>query len=203
MLNIEPGKVTTIVQHLRAQSFWTEIIPGLDSVAASFHPLRQSEHDAARLMSQAIDCITGPVPTAKQTGRYVEPVEISVAYGGAAGPDFEYVCQRVGKSPGHFIADHCAAPCSVAMMGFTPGFAYISMPEVGSGLQRLSTPRKRVAAGSIGLIDGYCGLYALEGPGGWPIIGRTTSQLFDAEASEPFRLAMGMRVKFTAIDTCQ
>ena len=77
------------------------------------------------------------------------------------------------------------------MLGFTPGFAYLSGLSPMLLAERLAKPRVRVPAGSIGLITGQVGLYALEGPGGWPIIGRLQVPLFDRAAPNPFRLAPG------------
>jgi allophanate hydrolase len=81
------------------------------------------------------------------------------------------------------------------MLGFTPGFAYLSglSPDIVS--ERLAHPRARVAAGSVGLITGQIGLYALDGPGGWPIIGRILNPLFDRERTEPFVLLAGDNVQ--------
>jgi len=68
-------------------------------------------------------------------------------------------------------------------------------------IDRLPQPRQFVPAGSVGIAGGRTGLYALPGPGGWPLIGRTSCPLFDAQSDQPFVLDAGMRVLFTAVDT--
>ncbi|MEM9234871.1 MAG: carboxyltransferase domain-containing protein, partial [Pseudomonadota bacterium] len=60
-------------------------------------------------------------------------------------------------------------------------------------------PRPKVAAGSVGVIRGFTGVYPLEGPGGWPIVGQTDIPLFEAKADKPFALELGMTVRFEAL----
>jgi KipI family sensor histidine kinase inhibitor len=87
------------------------------------------------------------------------------------------------------------------MLGFIPGFAYIGGLDARLEIDRLPQPRQFVPAGSVGIAGGRTGLYALPGPGGWPLIGRTSCTLFDAQSDQPFVLDAGMRVLFTAVDT--
>ena len=100
---------------------------------------------------------------------------------------------------GHFTFTHTKADHLVEMIGFTPGFSYISGLPGAFEIPRLGTPRPRVPAGSIGISAAFTGIYALAGPGGWPLIGRTQETLFDPNASEPFRLQPGQRVRFKAV----
>ena len=123
-------------------------------------------------------------------------VEIPVCYGGEFGPDLDDVCARLGVSPAEFIRRHTATEYRVDMLGFTPGFAYIGGLDDSLAVPRRPTPRQFVPAGSVGIADGRTGLYALPGPGGWSIVGRTPAALFDAEAESPVLLAPGMRVRF-------
>ena len=70
-------------------------------------------------------------------------------------------------------------------------------------IPRRKQPRQCVAAGSVGIADGRTGLYALAGPGGWPIIGRTTFTLFDPQAKDPFPVRVGMRIRFIAVSAAE
>jgi KipI family sensor histidine kinase inhibitor len=85
------------------------------------------------------------------------------------------------------------------MLGFTPGFAYIGGLDKALNVPRRKQPRLHVAAGSIGIADGRTGVYALAGPGGWQIIGRTARSLFDPSSEQPFQLLPNTRVRFKAI----
>ena len=95
-----------------------------------------------------------------------------------------------------FVALHCRDEYPVEMLGFTPGFAYIGGLDDRLDVPRRPHPRQYVPAGSIGIAGGRTGIYAMPGPGGWPLIGRTPEPLFDAKAGDPFRLRPGLRVRF-------
>ena len=106
---------------------------------------------------------------------------------------------QTGLLQKELIALHTGQEYRVDMLGFTPGFAYIGGLDAALDVPRLPQPRMHVAAGSIGIADGRTGVYALPGPGGWPIIGRTSLTLFDALSDQPFLLQAGYRVRFTAV----
>ncbi len=122
--------------------------------------------------------------------------DIPVIYGGKDGPDLEPVCHSLGLDVTEFVRRHTAETYSVAMLGFTPGFAYLDGMDAALAVPRRETPRQHVSAGSVGIAGVRTGIYALDGPGGWQIIGRTPAALFDPEAEVPFRLAAGDRVRF-------
>ncbi|MEO1246077.1 MAG: 5-oxoprolinase subunit PxpB [Pseudomonadota bacterium] len=125
---------------------------------------------------------------------------IPVHYGGSDGPDLRLVSRHLGMSDDEFVAWHCRIEYRVAMLGFTPGFAYLDGLDPALAVPRRSTPRQSVPAGSVGLAGPRCGIYSLPGPGGWQIVGRTNTQLFDRDAERPFRLAPGDTVCFQAAD---
>ena len=85
------------------------------------------------------------------------------------------------------------------LVGFTPGFAYIGGLDKQLNVSRRQEPRVCVPAGSVGIAGGMTGLYALQGPGGWPLIGRTSFILFDAAADNPFVLVPGSKVVFVPV----
>ena len=124
---------------------------------------------------------------------------IPVAYGGEHGPDLARVATRAGLAPEEVIARHAAAEYLVACMGFAPGFAFLVglPPELAT--PRLADPRTRVPAGSVGIGGAQTGVYPLETPGGWNLIGRTPLRLFDLGRAEPFLLRPGDRVEFRRI----
>jgi KipI family sensor histidine kinase inhibitor len=114
------------------------------------------------------------------------------------GPDFAWVCEALGVSPDAFIEMHTGRTHTVEMIGFTPGFAYVSGLPEHVKIPRLSDPRPRVAPGSVGISAAYTGIYALAGPGGWPLVGRVSNPLFDPNSDAPFLLQPGQRIKFKA-----
>lgn len=130
----------------------------------------------------------------------VKTVSIPVCYGGTFGPDLEEVAKRNNLTVKEVITLHSAAVYEVYMIGFVPGFAYLGgMPELLSTPRKLS-PRKAVPVGSVGIAGKQTGIYPLETPGGWQIIGQTPLTLFNAEKAEPALLKSGDRVIFKPID---
>jgi inhibitor of KinA len=113
--------------------------------------------------------------------------------------DLRRVAQHRGLSEEEVIALHTAAEYTVYAIGFCPGFPYLGyLPPALCGVPRLQTPRLRVPAGSVGLTGRQTGIYTLERPGGWNLIGRTPLQLVDV-AADYFPLRIGDRVRFVAI----
>lgn len=180
-----------LASYLRADPAWLEVVPGLDSVAVQFDPLTL---DAALACARLRDALPRVRPEAAAGETPV--LDIPVRYGGDDGPDFDAVCRQLGLAPAAFIAAHTGRVCRVDLVGFTPGFAYVGGLDPALDVPRLSVPRACVPAGAVGIAGAYTGLYALAGPGGWPIVGRTRMALFDAAAERPFRLEPGQRVRF-------
>ncbi len=125
---------------------------------------------------------------------------IPVAYGGEYGPDLQSVADHNGLTQGEVANIHSSSEYIVHMLGFTPGFPYL-----GGMNTRISTPRKlnpalHVEAGSVGIAEDQTGIYPVESPGGWQIIGRTPVVLFDPERRPEFLMKPGMRIRFKAVD---
>jgi len=152
---------------------------------------------AARFSASIRDALSGFSGAGPGSGSLHE---IPVEYGGAAGPDFDAVCATLGMTAEEFIARHTAGECTVAMLGFTPGFAYLDGMDVELAVPRRNLPRSDVPAGSVGIAGQRTGIYSLRGPGGWQVVGRTSRQLFDPNAPDPFLFAPGDRVRFVAVD---
>lgn len=91
---------------------------------------------------------------------------------------------------------HAGADYTVAFLGFAPGFAYLAGAPRELSVPRLRTPRVRVPAGSVAVADGYSGIYPVECPGGWRLLGRVAARLFDPAASPPSLLQPGDHVVF-------
>ncbi|MBB6669735.1 5-oxoprolinase subunit PxpB [Cohnella nanjingensis] len=127
-------------------------------------------------------------------------VVLPVRYGGEAGPDLAAAAARSGMSEAEFVDGHSSAAYEVAMIGFAPGFPYLSgLPERLTQPRRAS-PRLRVPAGSVGIAGRQTGVYPVDSPGGWQIIGRTDVRLFRLEAFDPFPIRPGDRVRFVPVE---
>ncbi|HAA03790.1 MAG TPA: allophanate hydrolase [Syntrophobacteraceae bacterium] len=126
-------------------------------------------------------------------------VEIPVCYGNQHGPDLDELAGFQQLSAEEVIRIHSRPVYTVYMIGFTPGFPYLGGLDERLATPRRKEPRRKVPAGSVGIADRQTGIYPLESPGGWQIIGRTPVRLFDLNRPEPFLLSPGDRVRFVPI----
>lgn len=127
-------------------------------------------------------------------------VEIPVCYGGEFGPDLDHVAAHAGLSAQEVVARHAAGEYRVHLVGFLPGFPYLGGLDPRLATPRRDTPRTAVPAGSVGIGGLQTGVYPLESPGGWQLIGRAPLVLFDPLRVPPTLLAPGDLVRFRAIE---
>jgi len=120
-------------------------------------------------------------------------VELSVTYDG---PDLESVAQHAGLDVDEVVDRHRSTEFVVAFCGFAPGFAYLSGLPEELHVPRLEKPRPKVPPGSVGLAGEFTGVYPRSSPGGWQLIARTDTTLWDLEKDPPALLAPGTRVRF-------
>lgn len=168
-----------------------DLVPGYASLLVQIDPCRISFE---KLLLHIEACLNDTLqPDFVQPSRIVE---IPVYYGGSFGPDMEDVCRCHGLSQEEVIALHVAPLYTVFMIGFTPGFPYLGGLDERLFTPRKQTPRKIVPAGSVGLADKQTGIYSIDSPGGWQLIGRTPLRLFDPNAEPHFLLGPGDRIRF-------
>lgn len=126
-------------------------------------------------------------------------VSIPVCYGGELGPDLEDVAQYHNLTPQEVIQIHAEGECLVYMLGFAPGFPFMGGMDTRIATPRKETPRLFIPPGSVGIAGKQTGIYPLETPGGWQIIGRTPLDLFLPKISPPTLLQPGDKIKFVPI----
>ncbi|NDL69085.1 5-oxoprolinase subunit PxpB [Vreelandella alkaliphila] len=125
--------------------------------------------------------------------------EIPVWYDESVGPELGGVAKRAGLSVDALIERHCSHDYCVFALGFAPGYGFMGLVDEDIATPRLKTPRRKVAAGSVGIADRQTAIYPLLSPGGWNILGRTAVPLFEyAKRGEPL-LRPGDKVRFKAI----
>ncbi len=127
-------------------------------------------------------------------------LEVPTRYGGASGPDLETVAVSKGMSAADVVRIHSAREYIVYMMGFTPGFPYLGTLDERLIMSRMDTPRTLVKAGSVAIAGSQTGIYPLDSPGGWHLIGWTALKLFDPLSESPFLFLPGDIVKFIPIE---
>ena len=185
----DAGDAQLLAAALRHGDHFIDVVAGIETVVVRYDismlSREQAESRVRELLSNREDQLSASPRT----------LEIPIVYGGKDGPDLRAVSEQLGLSKAEFIEQHVGR-YTVDMLGFIPGFAYIGGPGEFLSIGRLPEPRQSLPAGSVGIAGGKTGLYALQGPGGWPIIGRTHLRLFDPDAKNPFLLSPGDIVIF-------
>lgn len=126
-------------------------------------------------------------------------VDIPVLYGGTQGPDLSFVAKRVGISEVELVKIHTSPDYLVYMIGFAPGFPYLGGLNEKIACPRKEIPGAKIPAGSVGIAGVQTGIYPIETPGGWQIIGQTPLTLFDANRNPPALIKAGNKLRFVAI----
>ena len=123
-------------------------------------------------------------------------IDIPVIYGGEAGPDLALVARHANLSEKQVVELHASVDYVVWFLGFQPGFPYLGgLPDV-LATPRRAEPRLSVPAGSVGIGGAQTGIYPLQTPGGWNLIGRTDVPLFNPSLPEPVLLRPGDTLRF-------
>jgi inhibitor of KinA len=170
-----------------------DVVPTFRSVAVHFDPLRTPFEELILRLEQGTEVDDHPEPADRA------PLSVPVCYGGEFGPDLEHVAAHARLTPDEVIERHASTTYRVFMLGFLPGFAYMGLVDHRIAAPRHSTPRLRVARGSVGIAGRQTGVYSAETPGGWQILGRTPIRTFDLGRPSPFFFSAGDRVRFIPI----
>jgi len=170
-----------------------EAVPTYRSLLVVYNPLIVSIEDLKKrlkLLEEKLPQTLFPEP---------KLTRLPVVYGDLYGPDFHYVAEYCHISREEVIQLHCSKPYLIYMIGFMPGYPYMGDLPEALVTPRLKTPRLSVPAGSVAISQKQTGIYPMESPGGWQIIGRTPVRLFDPEKDPPALLRMGDLVQFYSI----
>ena len=171
-----------------------EIVPTYRSATVYFDPVVIEISPLAERLLALAKSLPPPNPCPSRL------VDIPVAYGGEFGPDLADVTSFARLSIEETIALHTSVEYRVYMLGFSPGFPYLGPVPDAIAMPRLPTPRAKVPAGSVGIAGTQTGIYPLDTPGGWRVIGRTPLRLYDQARPKPFLLEPGDSVRFVRID---
>ncbi len=182
-----------VINALKNQPNWEELVPGYNSLLAYFCPDNFPPSKALSALHTALKSTSTSKPVKQRL------VEIPVCYGGEFGPDIDVIADSSGLNAEDITKIHSEPAYTVCMMGFIPGFTFLSEAPKILHHARKTTPRGSVPAGSVGIAGWQTGIYGLESPGGWQIIGRTPLKIFDPARKAPFLLEAGDQVKFVPI----
>ncbi|THD62670.1 MAG: 5-oxoprolinase subunit PxpB [Bradyrhizobium sp.] len=171
----------------------TETVPTYRSLLVHYDPL-QIGFDA---LSEKLGALAQlPVPPAAKTRRW----RIPVVYGGEHGIDLEDVAKTLNTTPDDIVARHIAADYRVAMIGFTPGWSYLSGLPASLQMPRRQNPRLLTPAGTVSIGGVQTGVQCLAGPSGWHLLGRTAVRTYQLHRDPIFLLEPGDRVTFDPVD---
>lgn len=170
-----------------------ETVPTYRSATVYFDPILVDAGSLAARLQTLAETLPPPISEVRRT------VQIPVVYGGELGPDLAEVAAFARLSVKQAMALHASVCYRVYMLGFTPGFPYMGPVPDALAMPRLAEPRARVPAGSVGIAGSQTGIYPIESPGGWRLIGQTPLRLYDKGRLQPFLLEAGDWVQFLPI----
>ena len=166
-------------------------IPAYAAVLLRFDPVALGP-DAAERAAAEIMATTGAPPDLS-TGRVIE---VPTRYDGA---DLDEVARLSGLTPREVVEAHTSREHLAYFLGYMPGYAYCAGVDPRIVAPRHASPRTRVPAGSVAVVDGQTAIYPFASPGGWRLIGRTDLVLFDPAREEPALIRPGDRLRFVAL----
>ncbi|SDY77720.1 allophanate hydrolase subunit 1 [Pseudomonas sp. NFIX28] len=174
-----------------------DLVPSYTTLMVHYELTALSPSQARELIDVAL---TGLTPDSRTGGqRHVLPVWYDLS----VGPELSLLSRRSGLSVNEVIRCHSEREYQVFALGFAPGFAFMGLVDEVLAAPRLDTPRKRVATGSVGIAERQTAAYPVVSPGGWNLIGRTPSRLFDRERDGYSLMRPGDSVRFAAVDRAE
>ena len=178
---------------------WLDIIPAYTTISIVYDVvvIRQQQFSAFDWMKSQIEKIMSEIQ--EETIIPSRQVHVPVCYDTEFAWDADRISKQKHISFEELIALHTSKSYHIFMIGFLPGFAYMGPVDPRIATPRISTPRTRVLAGSVGIAGEQTGIYPFNSPGGWNIIGRTPLSVFDLSAAQPVLFQPGDQVKFVPI----
>ncbi|MFS0559501.1 5-oxoprolinase subunit PxpB [Terribacillus sp. 179-K 1B1 HS] len=171
-----------------------EWVPAYTTLSIYYRPDKIRYHALLEQLERLYEDMQGGVAEAASL-----VYEIPTYYGGETGPDLDFVADHNGLSVDEVIRIHSSQDYLIYMMGFVPGFPYLGGMSEEIATPRRSDPRPKIAAGSVGIAGSQTGVYPLETPGGWQLIGQTPVKLYDPESEQPILLTSGSYLRFVPI----
>ncbi|PTR21916.1 MULTISPECIES: allophanate hydrolase subunit 1 [unclassified Pseudomonas] len=170
-----------------------DLVPSYTTLMVHYDLTALNPARARELIAQALIDLS---PNAHASGKcHVLPVWYDLS----VGPELNLLSQRSGLAVEEVIRRHSEREYQVFALGFAPGFAFMGLVEEILATPRLNTPRKKVAAGSVGIAERQTAAYPVVSPGGWNLIGRTPAKLFDRHRDGYSLMQPGDTVRFEAI----
>ena len=188
-------------RRVHALAALVEALPGIVETVPAYATLLVHYDPLALTYSQLVDYLRLRLDSVDSaTTRAPRRIDVPTRYGGASGADLEAVAASHALTAADVIRLHSGRDYLVYMMGFTPGFPYLGALDDSLITPRRETPRTLVPAGTVAIAGAQTGIYPLDSPGGWNLIGWTPLKLFDPASENPFLFAPGDTVRFVPIE---
>lgn len=192
-INFKLKKITEFLDKLNKKGI-KDLLPTYRSIIIYYNPLVLSFTEIKKLVEE--NC---KFENSEEEKIEKEIVEIPVLYGGEYGPDIENIAKHNKLSVEDVIKIHTSGEYLIYMLGFTPGFPYLGGMSKEIATPRLKEPRTKIPAGSVGIAGEQTGVYPIESPGGWQLLGRSPLNFFNPKSEKPFLLKAGQYIKFISI----
>jgi KipI family sensor histidine kinase inhibitor len=192
-------KITAVVQLLKEQHIEgvVDLIPAFCSLLINYDP-RVISYDEIRERVQGIIKLD-----ARAGAQRKRIYEIPVCYGGEYGPDIANIAAHAGLTEEEVIRIHSSRDYLIYMLGFLPGFCYLGGLDERIHTPRLANPRLKINAGSVGIGGSQTGIYPLDSPGGWQLMGMTPVKTYDPQRETPILVEAGDYIRFVPIDEAE
>lgn len=193
VINFKLKKITEFLDNLNKQGI-KDLLPTYRSIIVYYNPLLVSFDEIKNVVEENCNFENEKIDKIEK-----EIVEIPVLYGGEYGPDLENIATHNNITTEEVIKIHTSGEYLVYMLGFTPGFPYLGGMSKKIATPRLKEPRTKIPAGSVGIAGEQTGVYPIESPGGWQLLGRSPLNFFSPNSDKPFLLKAGQYIKFVSI----
>ncbi len=170
-----------------------ELVPTFRSLLIHYNPSLMTYSSLAETVQQLEKAAVSTKTARKRI------LEIPCCYGSHFGPDLADMEQYTGLSRDEIIERHSSVDYKVYMLGFLPGFVYLGGLDKKLEMPRLATPRVKIPQGAVGIGGSQTGVYPLESPGGWRLIGGTPVDFYDPDREEPVLCHAGDYIRFVPI----
>lgn len=189
------AQITAFVHLLKGQHIEgvTDLIPAFASLLINYDPRVIGYKDLKARIEELLK-----IEVSEEAGD-ARVFEIPVCYGGEYGPDIANIAENAGISEQEVIDIHCSKDYLIYMLGFLPGFVYLGGLDERIHTPRLANPRISIPAGSVGIAASQTGIYPLNSPGGWQLLGMTPVKTYDPERETPILVEAGDYIRFVPV----
>ena len=189
------ARITAFVHLLKAQHIEgvQDMIPAFTSLLINYDPRVVNYKSLTKRLQKLLKLDVNEEASASRV------FEIPVCYGGEYGPDIENIAKHAGLTEEEVIEIHSSKDYLIYMLGFLPGFSYLGGLDERIHTPRLANPRIRIPAGSVGIGGSQTGIYPLDSPGGWQLLGMTPVKTYDPEREDPILFEAGNYIRFVPV----